>query len=236
MRQYDRYFEISAADNAEQLVAAFRLRYQVYCVENSFEDAAANPLGMETDAYDCRALHSLLLRRSTGEVLGTVRLILPLSVYGGKRLGLPIRAVCDHALIDCNNPDLPWATTAEISRFAVSKKATGQKPTVSNGMGHRAFHTSLGLMQAVVAMAARAGVTHVCAVMEPSLLRMLAHLGIHFVSLGPQVLFHGERQPCYSDVDKLLAMAWAERRDVWQFLTRNGSLWPVNHQLLPAAA
>lgn len=236
MRQYDRYFEISAAETSQQLMAAFRLRYQVYCVENSFEDPAANPLGLETDAYDCRALHSLLLRRSTGEVLGTVRLVLPLSVRDGKRLSLPIRAVCDHALIDCNNPDLPWATTAEISRFAVSKKAISHKPAESISTRHRAFHTSLGLMQAVVAMAAKAGVTHVCAVMEPSLLRMLTHLGIHFVSLGPQVIFHGERQPCYSHIDKLLTTTWVERRDVWQFLTRNGSLWPINHQLLPAAA
>jgi N-acyl amino acid synthase of PEP-CTERM/exosortase system len=144
--------------------------------------------------------------------------------------------VCDHALFDDNTPDLPWETTAEISRFAVSKKATAQNFAMSNGMGHRVANISLGLMQAIIAMAARADVTHICAVMEPCLLRMLARLGIHFEPLGPQVAFHGMRQPCYSAIDKLVAHTWIERRDVWHLVTRNGTVWPLDHQVHSAAA
>ena len=239
MDLYDSHFEITAAENAEQLKAAFRLRYDVYCVENAFEDPADNPFGMETDAYDPGALHSLLLRRGTGEVVGTVRLILPLPRCGMEGTGLPIREVCHHDLVQQNNAILPWASTAEISRFAVSKRlrrrATDQKTVGGfaepDGIRRHIPDTSLGLMQAIVAMAARADVTHVCAVMEPCLLRMLARLGIHFFPLGPQVIYHGRRQPCFSDLDELLARAWAERHDVWQVLTRNGALWPVNRPL-----
>src|SRR5579863_51804 len=126
MDLYDSYFEIGPAETAEQLMAAFRLRYEVYCVENAFENPADNPFGMETDAHDSRALHSLLLRRGTGEVLGTVRLILPLSARGREGTGLPIRDVCHHELIQGDYPVLPRASTAEISRFAVSKKNSWQ--------------------------------------------------------------------------------------------------------------
>jgi N-acyl amino acid synthase of PEP-CTERM/exosortase system len=83
-------------------------------------------------------------------------------------------------------------------------------------------------------MAARSGVTHLCAVMEPTLLRLLARLGIHFHNLGPKVQYHGMRQPCFSDLDELLARSWVERREVWELLTRDGELWPVNPRLATA--
>ncbi len=90
--------------------------------------------------------------------------------------------------------------------------------------------TSIGLMQAMVAMSANAGVTHVCAVVEPRLLRMLARLGIHFIPLGPPVIYHGLRQPCYSGIDELLARTWVERREVWEVMTRDGELWPYQRR------
>ena len=238
MDLYASYFEITPVDTAEKLMSALRLRYEVYCVENAFEDPAENP-GFETDAYDPGSLHSLLLRRDTHEVIGTVRLILPLSQCGKEGTGLPIRDVCCDELVERNNAILPWQTTAEISRFAISKslrQRTIDRATIGgfagfNGARHRIPESSLGLMQAIVAMAARADVTHLCAVMEPCLLRMLARLGIHFTALGPLVEYHGLRQPCYADLDQLLARTWAERYDVWQLLTRNGGLWPVNRRL-----
>src|SRR5579863_10054796 len=161
MDLYSNHFEIIPAESAEQLTAAFRLRYEVYCVENAFEDPADNPLGMETDAYDPGSLHSLLTRRGTGEVVGTVRLILPLPRCGMEGTGLPIRDVCHHELVERNNAMLPWSNTAEISRFAVSKKlrrrATDQKTvggfTEPDGVRRRIPDTSLGLMQAIVEMA-----------------------------------------------------------------------------------
>ena len=240
MESYENFFEITPAETAEQLMASFRLRYEVYCVENSFEDPRLNPYGMETDAYDSRALHSLLKRRGSGEAVGTVRLVLPLQRRSKEDIGLPIRDVCEHELLERNNSVLPWARTAEISRFAVSKKfgsrATELTPSAQftddlPAIKRRVPYASLGLMQAIVAMAAKSGVTHLCAVMEPCLLRMLARLGIHFTPLGPQVAFHGLRQPCYSDLDTMAARTWVERRDVWRILTREGALWPINRPL-----
>ena len=44
---YDSYFEIVPAETAEQLREAFRLRYEVYCVENPFENPETNRNGLE---------------------------------------------------------------------------------------------------------------------------------------------------------------------------------------------
>jgi N-acyl amino acid synthase of PEP-CTERM/exosortase system len=236
---YNGYFETVLAETDQQREAAFRLRYEVYCVEHPFEDPAANPNGMEIDAYDRDAVHALLVHKENREVCGTVRLILPCDPAKGD---MPIRHICRHDLILSDNDTLPRACTAEISRFAVSKKfrrRANEETMVGTIYGkgddkgdsrRRIPNTSLGLMQAIVAMSAKSGVTHVCAVMEPMLLRMLGRLGIHFYPLGPIVDYHGRRQPCYSDLDLLLTRTWLERRDVWEILTCDGSLWPLNEE------
>jgi len=235
---YDSYFAITLAETEAQRQAAFRLRYEVYCVEHPYEDPAQNPAQMESDAYDTAALHALLTHRHSGSLVGTVRLILPWS--NGVQTRFPIRDVCHDELIARDNPKLPWSHTAEISRFAISKnfrrranEETSVGSFTSQGDDPRRVipNTSLGLMQAIVMMAAKAQVSHLCAVMEPTLLRMLRRLGICFIPVGPQVDYHGRRQPCYSDLDVLLTRIWLERADVWELITGDGGLWPLNTEL-----
>ena len=239
---YNSYFDSVPVETDEEKHLAFLLRYEVYCVEHPFEDPARNPDGIETDPFDAYALHSLLVHRPSKIVVGTVRLILPR--LDDANVELPIRTVCRHELLDNDNPRLPRAKTAEISRFAVSKsfrrRTSDDETTVGGYFSEDSDprrlipNISLGLMQSIVAMAAKSGVSHLCAVMEPTLLRLLARLGIHFHNLGPRVQYHGTRQPCFSDLDELLARAWVERREVWELLTCDGELWPVNPRLASA--
>ncbi len=160
---YNRYFEVIHAESPEQKMECFRLRYEVYCVENPFEDPLQNPDGIETDQFDSAAMHSLLRHRETGEMVGTVRLILPRT--GREGMGLPIRQICRHELMSHDNNSLPWGGTAEISRFAISKRmrrraedgtVVGSFETTDHDARRRIPDTSLGLMQAVVAMASKA--------------------------------------------------------------------------------
>ncbi len=239
---YDQFFSAIPARTETQIADSQRLRFQVYCRENAYEDPAKNPGERETDSWDAFAVHSLLLHRPTNAVAGTVRLILPAAVDAG--LGLPIAHVSTNPLDRADCPLLPCGATAEISRLAVSKefrkRVSDQKPAAggigaeSHSWQHRRRlipHISLGLMQAIVAMSAENGITHLVAVMEPALLRLLVRLGIHFNNLGPLVDYHGKRQPCFADLDNLLTHTWLKRRDIWQVLTRNGSLWPLNQRL-----
>lgn len=232
---YKKWFDVVPADTPERLAEAYRLRYQVYCVENAFENAAEHPDGLERDQYDRHSVHSLLVHRASGAVAGTVRLILP--VAGGID-ALPISRVCDAAALrDCAR--LPPERTAEISRFAVSKSFRRRLTDRQHVDMHylessprdlqerrvMAPNITLGLMQGLAQMAVENDVTHLCAVMEPSLLRLISRLGIRFEPLGPLVNYHGKRQPCYAQIDALGTSLANSRPEALELITDEGRYW-----------
>lgn len=237
---YDSYFQVVSADTEELREWGYRLRYQVYCVENAFEPISANPGERETDQYDSQSAHSLLVHRPTGTVVGTTRLILP--KLNGSATPLPVQRLCSRELLNGFSDSIAAGSAAELSRFAIAKefrRRAEDRGTIAGGLSasegcdpRRVIpHISLGLMQSALAMATEGGITHIYAIMEPALLRMLRHLGIHFVHIGPVVDYHGRRQPCFCEIETLLATTWKKRPDVWEVLTDGGRLrpYPVAH-------
>ena len=229
---YNQYFETRLAVTPHLLEEAYRLRYQVYCVENKFEDPSEHPDGLEIDAFDDHSLHSVLVHRETGRVVGTVRLILPL--LGGTATDLPIQTVCRRPL------PFTYATAAEVSRFSISK---GFRRRMTDGIypdeksssrraGQMPYDRRLqpfivlGLISGLVEMSAAHGITHWCTIMMPALIRLLTRIGIHFHPLGPMVEHHGMRQPCYRNLDSLLRQVKQEKPEIWDVLTRQGTIWP----------
>ena len=235
---YARHFTTVRAHTEELRAQFYRLRYQVYCVENAFEDAAAQSGEMEQDAFDAHAVSSLLIHRQTGILAAGIRLILPFD--GGVERELPLLRLCDRNALAFHSRELPRDRTAEVSRQAISAQSRRLMAQLSSSgvmTPHQLMrHLSLGLIAAVVSMAAEHRMTHMCAMMEAPALRMFARLGLHFHKLGPTVEHHGLRQPAYIDFDTLLARAWAERPDVWALITRNGRDWPLNQRLALSAA
>ena len=201
---------VEVADTPALLAEAFRLRHQVYCVERGFETSTT---GMESDGFDDNARHVLLRNRMTGQVLGTVRVVLP-APYGG--IGLPMQQVCDHSLLR----EFPLHAAGEISRFALSKERRA-------GMGEAGVLMRLGLMQGIVQVSRDAGLTHWCAIMERSLLRLLQATAIHFQPVGPLVEFHGIRQPVQGCITTVLDRIRREANPVWSYITLDGALWPA---------
>ena len=138
VKSFETYFDLLRAETPETLREVFRLRYRVYCLERRFENPADHPNGQETDQFDRRSLHSLLVYQRTGAMTGTVRLVLPelggaadhiphspgtvrlIMPIDGADPALPIQQVCSELAVWPQDL-LPAATTAEISRFAVSK-------------------------------------------------------------------------------------------------------------------
>jgi N-acyl amino acid synthase of PEP-CTERM/exosortase system len=228
---YDRYFEVVRATTPEQLDLAHRLRYQVYCIENSFEDPARCSDGREVDEDDNRSAHALLLHRQSGATAGTVRLIMPLLDDG--RRPLPIERTLDPAARLRLEP-LPRHLVAEVSRFAVSKNFRRR-----HGDGHYAeagFSRSLagraardrrlipfitfGLLRAVFAICLEHGIIHLAAMMEPALLRLLFRLGLVFEPLGGLVEHHGLRQPCVARLVDLARRSREEASLLWHYASR----------------
>jgi len=86
----------------------------------------------------------------------------------------------------------------------------------------------LGLMQGILRLSSELGLTHWCAVMEPVLLRLLQMNAIYFAPLGSLVEHHGYRQPAYAHSGTVLERIRSESRDVWDYITMDGTLWYEN--------
>lgn len=227
---YGHYFEFKGAETPEEVAEAFRIRYQVYCVENVFEDPASFPDGQERDECDERAMHALLYYKLTGEAVGTVRLVLP----DANRLqsSFPLQAACTDAVVR-DPASFPVERMAEVSRFCVAKSFRRRSHDTQYPANHVPMSTGddlrrvlpnmmLGLIESLVRMSSQAGIQYWCAMMEPSLLRLLRGLGIHFLPLGEVVDHHGRRQPCYNHLPSLLERTKRERRDIWDLITADG--------------
>lgn len=198
---------IEIAETRELVQQAYRLRYQVYCVDRGFE-AGSN--GMEKDQYDSHSEHAVLRLRQSREVVGAVRLILP---QPHRPESLPIRTLCEPGLLQ----HLPAAKTGEVSRFALVKQRHGVSPASCSLL-------RLALIQGALWLSVRAGHTHWTAMMEPTLLRLLRGTGLHFNPVGPLVEHHGMRQPSWCDLREAFDRMQREQPEIWHFVTRNGSL------------
>jgi N-acyl amino acid synthase of PEP-CTERM/exosortase system len=213
---------IVPANSRELLDYAYRLRFQVYCLERGFEDAAQYPDGRERDADDARSMHCLLISRPTRMVLGTVRLILPQcgrSLPVSRMVGSRWRGL-----------DLPVGTTAEVSRFAIAKAVRRQmEPCMPNsrvGARQTLPLLSLGLIQAAVMMGLSRGITHVVAAMEPPLLRLLARFGVEFHPIGEPIDHHGLRQPSWATGSDVIVRLKQLLPEFWECaLERTPLMW-----------
>jgi N-acyl amino acid synthase of PEP-CTERM/exosortase system len=229
---YRHVFEGVPANTPQLLQAAHRLRYQVFCVENKIFDPADNPGGLERDEYDNHSLQAVLLHRATQAIVGTIRLVL--HKPGARHGSLPFHRVCNHPQL--RDPTfLPLESTAEVGRFAISKafrhqlsnRVDGGLSALSEAIaGSRRLlpYITLGLITAALLMGLPLRIRHVCAVMEPALLRLLGRMGFRFEPLGPPVEYYGLRQPCYATVAQLLARFELERRELWETATDFGRL------------
>jgi N-acyl amino acid synthase of PEP-CTERM/exosortase system len=214
---------VELADTPAALREAQQVRYQVYCVERGF---LTGENGFERDDYDDFARHAVVRWRQTGEVVGTVRLVLPKSPAGGD--DFPIQHVCEPALMR----GYLRSTTGEVSRFALAKQATKQMRCSSAATSL----LRLALIQGAVWLSAEAGHTHWLAVMEPTLVRLLRATGLYFLPIGPLVDYHGLRQPVVAELVPTLARMADEQPVVWDFVTRSGCCFPASSSHRPVAA
>jgi len=239
LRQFDKVFSEAPAVEPADIEEAFRLRYQVYCLDRGFESADSCPTGMERDRYDDFALHCLLRDRAGERPIGTVRLIQPAATPTWFA-DLPLAAYApQESMADIMR--LPGGSTAEVSRFAITRMArevlrgamefssqqdlAGELPS----LGEKLLpFMSLGLIRGLVRLSMQHEITHWCLAAEPSLLRRLRTFGLHFEDAGPLVEHRGLRQVCYAELAGLLERAEAERPEFWDVITEGGLLTAGN--------
>ncbi len=210
---------VHLADTPALVEQAYRLRHQVYCLERGYEPSVND---RETDAYDRRARHVVLCLRGCGTVIGTVRMILPQARQPTR--SFPMQAVCDPAILHA----VPFKSAVEVSRFAVSKERRNISPAAAS-------LSRLALVRGLVQLSQQAGVTHWCAVMERTLLRLLRSSGIHFESVGPLIEYHGLRQPAVCELAGMLDRMRVEQTEIWDFVTNGGEFVASHRRSLQAA-
>ena len=207
-------FKLMPIITAAQREEVHRLRYQIYCIEYPYENPTQFADGLEHDEFDSHSDHRLIYDHHTEQAIGTVRLVLPLK--DSLDLSFPIQSICCHPLL--------WDYTilkgaAEVSRFAISKSVRSHLHAGT----HHDFSSSMltiMLLKGVIQMSREHGISDLFAVMEPSLLRLLAsRFAFHFNPIGPMVDYHGMRQPCHANLNRLLERTRRENFAVWSFIT-----------------
>jgi len=230
---FDQYFEMVPAISDELKNEVYKLRYQVFCIENEIFNSEHYPDNLESDNYDQHSVHYLIRHRNSGDYAATTRLILPDTNNMEKLFPLELHCEIDNlaALQPINRKHL-----AEISRFCISKafkKRKNEGHTLaaigSNWEDYftlpeqRAFpHITLALIACFIKASYENDIHYLYAGTELSLLRLVSAWGINFTKIGPFADFHGKRWPCLIKVTDLLDGVAERNLDIWNFLTNTG--------------
>ena len=225
-----RYFEFMrvAADDAGALRDIRRLRYDVYCVECKYLDAAAYPDGIEADPFDPHSTH-FCARNERGEMVATLRLVFD------STLGFPLE---DHAgTLSEEYHRLPRDKSAEISRLILAKSYRrrandglyGADLGVPQGMtqAELAYRRSqyplilFGLFKEMYMESLGIGLQDWLAAMEPGLQRMLSNFGLGLKQVGEPMSYYGQVIPFYASIEELTRFVMESRPDVFKFFGSN---------------
>ncbi len=226
-KNYYQHFAVVRANTPRLLDQAYRLRYQVYCIENQFEDANEHLDGREMDEHDAVSAHILLLHRNSGTAVGTARIIMPQLASSWR--SFPVWHILAPKVRE-EFERLPLHRTAEVSRFAVSKEfrrwwRTHHGPTVGTTHHHNASieqhliqYITFGIIQEILQISIGKGIYHLVAAMNLSLIRILVNLGLELESIGGPVEYHGVRQPCIAFLNNLIEQSQNQFTPFWQFV------------------
>ncbi|MCU7918731.1 MAG: PEP-CTERM/exosortase system-associated acyltransferase [Candidatus Thiodiazotropha sp. (ex Dulcina madagascariensis)] len=201
---FSRYFRPRYAVTRHQQRYSYTIRYQVYAEELGWEPL--NDHRLEMDDCDDYAHHCLLEHKRTGDIAGSVRLVVPPA--GQHDVCLPYQL---HGISSINSDRLSKYSPdkiGEISRLAVLNSfrrrpnETG-KPfilgkhntnTIFTEKEKRNFpNISIGLYLSAIAMVDLCNLDLALVVMEPRLQRHLKRFGLFFHQISNPFEFRGQR-------------------------------------------
>ncbi len=211
-----KYFSLHSYDcgsEVAELNDLYALRYQIYCLECHFLNAARYPDGLETDAYDARSAH-FSATNAEGVVAGTARLVMPVQDEP-----LPF---FDHCPPFDDFVPPPAAESGEVSRLAVKReyrRRAGDSlwgineshlkgPSASDESPHGEKRVNapllvLGLYRQIYRFSCENGIRYWYAAMEKGLARVLRIYGFDFTPIGPESDYYGPVTPYLGDLRKL---------------------------------
>lgn len=242
---YQKYFEIIIAETPEQREIAYQIRYHVLCQEQRIPgfDQSSYPEKLEKDNFDDRAMHALLKHRSSGNYIGTIRIVLPDPSALDKPF--PVESYTHLDTEYLKNQNVSRLQTAEISRALVIKEfqrrkgdllyqetdegetSSEDKSSTKQNDRRVTANISLILMAAVVQMSVKSNAENWLSFINPALNRLLSYSGMEFTPIGPLVECHGIRRPYFAKMTDILDKTHSEYQDVWEILTDQGKYLPA---------
>ncbi len=219
LNAYNNTFELLSADTAELKEQAYKLRYDVYCLENNFEKPPFADEELEYDGYDERAIHHVLKHKPTGEIVGTLRVVLPNDEFPDE--SFPAQKACRHPLLHSDSRAL---TLFEISRFCTSKKfrkrerdgrtlSAYYEQDIVKGQSHNGTpifirrtipYMAAALLQGAFETALSARILEGVWLVDSCHLSSLDKIGFSYKVLGPHVKEHGGVQPVVFNIKHVL--------------------------------
>ncbi len=207
---FDSRYEIFIADNDTGKDINYQIRYQVYCLDQGFEDPATFPALREQDGYDKQSVHFLVRCRETGQWVGAARLV----------IGTPDQLPMRHAGgFDGTVTNIGFEKAAELSRLCVIRpyrhryrtnkpysltKGTTRNPNAPSTKGSKRSREEpevlLGLIRAARAYGLQNGIPHLFFLIAPSLARILLRLKFHIHQIGPECNYRGIRFPYFANL------------------------------------
>ncbi len=236
--------EVRTATTEEQKKDAYRVRYDVYCVERGYEDQTKFPERMERDKFDRESVHVVVRHRTSKCPVGVIRLVLPNRENPDRQF--PIEKHFGHQFEKevLKNFKFSRNNIVEISRFAVSRQALKHLQGQPAGETHHKYYdmrqndfaqllpqVSLGLLGKALIISEELGYEYWYAAMEPSLSRLLTRLGMKFTPIGPIMDYHGRRLPTIAKVSDMLKNIQHSRKDFFKLITEIGGIRTFEQQI-----
>lgn len=203
---FDERYEVFLADTETARQIHHKVRYQVYCVEEGFEDQNEFDDNQELDEWDTHSAHFTVRSKLSGEWVAAMRLILP------RPEGLPIEQMCD-----IDPTAVPSGESiAEISRLCIVDKCRRKTPSQSSSQedattyphlvkdthqtqaSTERVHKSeiiLGLLRAAVDYSYENGISNWYFLTRPALARIINRLCIQLTKVGSPYNHRGMRYP-----------------------------------------
>ncbi len=232
---FDKYFEMVQAISDDLKNEVYKLRYQVYCIENEFLNPEHYPDDLEFDDFDQHSIHYLIRHRRSGDYAATVRLILP-DANNPEKL-FPLEQLCEIDNDAVMQP-IDKRHLGEVSRFCVSKAFKKRKNEVNTSATigsdrqnyfslneRRTFpHLSLALVACCIKASYENDIHYICLITETPWMRFVSALGINLIKIGPLAVgnYQGKRCPAMIKITDMLDSVAEKNLDIWNLLTNKG--------------
>jgi N-acyl amino acid synthase of PEP-CTERM/exosortase system len=231
---FNEYFEVVPAISDELKNEVYKLRYQVFCVENEIFDSDRYPDCLEFDEFDRHSVHYLIRHRKSGNYIATTRLILPDTDNPEKPFPLEEYCEIDNVAVmqGINRKHL-----GEVSRFCVSetfKRRKDDMHTAAAISSNRINNSTpderrtyphiltLALIGCCIKASYESDIKYFYSTTEPALFRFVSGVGINLVKIGPKVNFHGKRWPTVIKISDMLDSVAEKNLEIWNLITNNG--------------